>query len=267
MLERPLIPIVSADDPRVAPFRDLKDRDLRAAGTFIAEGEVVLPVLLASRRFRTSAVLLSEAQAKKRAAQVPPEVPVYVASQAVLEAVVGMAFHRGVLAVGERCPARVVDEVLPPAPAPGLVLGLCGVTNHDNVGGIFRNAAAFGVDAVLFDEATCDPLYRKAIRVSIGGSLHVPFAQLADEAAMIDALVTRGYEVLALSPRGDLVIGGPVRPRTDRVALLLGAEGPGLSGATLARCVTARIPMHGAWDSLNVSVTSGIALAWLRAAG
>lgn len=260
------IHIESAEDPRVAAFRSLRDRDLRSAGTFIAEGEVVLPVLLGSRQFRAQAVLLSESQARKLGPTLPPEVTVYVAPLPLLESIVGMPFHRGVLAVGERGRERTVDEVLAPAPQPSLVVGLCGVTNHDNVGGIFRNAAAFGVDGVLFDEATCDPLYRKAIRVSVGGTLHVPFAQVADEAAMIRTLVERGYEVLALSPRGTLTIGGPQRPGSKRVAFLLGAEGPGLSDATLAQCVTARIPMHGTWDSLNVSVTSGIALAWLRSA-
>lgn len=260
------ITISSADDPRVADFRSIRDRDLRAAGLFIAEGEVVLPQLLGSPRFRARAVLVSEQQARRLADRLPTSVPVYVAPQAVLEGIVGLAFHRGVLAVGERGPERSAGEVLGAEASPRLVLGLCGVTNHDNVGGIFRNAAAFGVDGVLYDEATCDPLYRKAVRVSIGGTLVVPFAQVADEGQLLDALVAAGYQVLALSPRGELVIGGAQRPTSSRVALLLGAEGPGLKEETLARCVTARIPMHGAWDSLNVSVTSGIALAWLRAA-
>ncbi len=261
----PFLPVESAEDPRLEAFRSIRDRDLRDAGSFLVEGEVVLPVLLASTHFATLALLLSENRARHLAGQLPESLTVYVASQAVLEGIVGMPFHRGVLAVAQRGPERGVDEVLAPKPQPSLVLGLCGVTNHDNVGGIFRNAAAFGVDGVLLDAATCDPLYRKAIRVSSGGTLHVPFAQVADEAAMFELLVSRGYEVLALSPRGTLIIGGAQRPTSSRVAFLLGAEGPGLSAATLTRCVTARIPMAGTWDSLNVSVTSGIALAWLRA--
>jgi tRNA G18 (ribose-2'-O)-methylase SpoU len=258
------VPIDSAEDPRLADFRSLRDRDLRAAGLFIAEGEVVLPQLMNSQ-FRTRAVLVSETQARRLKDRLPAQVEIYVAPQAVLEEVVGFAFHRGVLAVGERGAARPLREVLSDAPTPSLVLGLCGITNHDNVGGIFRNAAAFGVDGVLFDEATCDPLYRKAVRVSIGATLQVPFAQVKDERAVIDELVESGYQVLALSPRGDLVIGSQQWPTSNRLALLLGAEGPGLSALTLARCATASIPMHGTWDSLNVSVTSGIALAWLRA--
>ncbi len=257
--------IDSADDPRIADFRSIRDRDLRAAGLFVAEGEVVLPQLINSPRFRTRAVLVSETQARRLADRLPTGVLIYVASQAVLEDVVGFSFHRGVLAVGERGAERTVSEVLDAASTPSLVLGLCGITNHDNVGGIFRNAAAFGVDGVLYDEATCDPLYRKAVRVSIGATLQVPFAQVKDERAVIDALIESGYQVLALSPRGELVIGSQQRPSSKRVALLLGAEGPGLSAQTLERCATASIPMHGTWDSLNVSVTSGIALAWLRA--
>jgi len=260
-----LIAIESEEDSRVAVFRALRDRDVKQAGTFVVEGEVVLPVLLRSSRFVTQALLLSTTQARRLADRLPTSVPIYVAAQAVMERIVGLPFHRGVLAAGLRGQPRTVDEVLASADQPSLVLGLCGVTNHDNVGGIFRNAAAFGVDGVLYDEATCDPLYRKAIRVSSGGTLHVPFAQVADEAGMVELLVARGYQVLALSPRGELIIGSPTRPGATRLAFLLGAEGPGLSEATLARCVTARIPMAGAWDSLNVSVTSGIALAWLRA--
>ena len=260
-----LVHVDSAADPRIADFRSIRDRDLRAAGLFIAEGEVVLPQLISSPWFRTRAVLVSETQARRLAERLPMTVSIYVASQAVLEEIVGFPFHRGVLALGERGAERTVSEVLGVPDQPHLVLGLCGVTNHDNVGGIFRNAAAFGVDGVLYDEATCDPLYRKAVRVSIGATLQVPFAQVKDEGAVIDALIGSGYQVLALSPRGELIIGSQQRPTSNRVALLLGAEGPGLSAQTLARCATASIPMHGSWDSLNVSVTSGIALAWLRA--
>lgn len=256
-----LIPITSPDDPRVEELRAVRDRDLRRSDRFLAEGEVVLPVLLGSR-FRTRSLLLSELQAKRLGAGLPEGLPIYVASQAVLEGIVGLPFHRGVLAVGERGPGLSAAEVL--QPGDGVVLGLCGITNHDNVGGIFRNAAAFGAVGVLHDRATCDPLYRKAIRVSVGGSLHVPFAEVPDEAALVSTLEAAGYEILALTPRGELTVGGSTRPRTRRIALLLGAEGPGLSDDVLARARTARIPMAGRWDSLNVAVTSGIALSWLR---
>jgi tRNA G18 (ribose-2'-O)-methylase SpoU len=126
------------------------------------------------------------------------------------------------------------------------------------VGGVFRNAAAFAADAVLMDRATCDPLYRKAIRVSAGATLTVPYGRAADAQSLCDALDHAGFDVVALSPAGafDLSEIAPA-PRT---ALLLGSEGPGLPADILARCRTARIRMAAGFDSLNVATTSGIAL-------
>ena len=141
------------------------------------------------------------------------------------------------------------------------MIALCGLTNHDNVGGVFRNAAAFGAGAVLLDRASCDPLYRKAVRVSVGGSIVVPFGWCDDETACVEALASRGFTVVALSPGGTLEIGRDPPP-PGKLALLLGAEGPGLSATTLARCTTARIPMRPHWDSLNVAAASAIALHW-----
>jgi tRNA G18 (ribose-2'-O)-methylase SpoU len=121
------------------------------------------------------------------------------------------------------------------------------------------------VAALALDGETCDPLYRKALRVSVGGSLVVPFARAATEAALLTALERAGYAVLALSPRGTIELGlaPPDEPLPARVALLLGAEGPGLQVETLAACRTLRVPIAAGWDSLNVGVTSGIALFWL----
>jgi tRNA G18 (ribose-2'-O)-methylase SpoU len=165
--------------------------------------------------------------------------------------------HRGVLALATRGAEVSMDRLLEAE----LVVGICGVTNHDNVGGIFRNAAAFGA-TVLLDRASCDPLYRKSVRVSVGGALVVPFGWCADEGAMIDALGSRGYSVIALSPRGTLEIGR-TPPPVGKVALLLGAEGPGLHDSTLRRCTSARIAMSKDWDSLNVAAASAIALHWM----
>ena len=254
-----------ANDSLLRCFSGLRDRDVRADGDlFIAEGEVVARVLFASSR-RTHAVLFSQPMADKLESLIPPDVKCYVAPEPLLQTIIGFPMHRGVLALADRGPGHTVAEILP-ATGPSLVVGLCGLTNHDNVGGVFRNAAAFGATAVLIDRATCDPLYRKAVRVSVGGTIVVPYAQLTDDDAIIDALAGSGHEVLALSPRGELAIGVDPPPATDRIALLLGAEGPGLSEATMKRCRTARVPMRGGWDSLNVAVTSGIALAWLHRA-
>jgi len=253
-------------EPLLRAFSGLRDRELRGEeeGLFVAEGEVVLRVLLAQPRWRLRAVLLSMQMAERLLPLVPDHIPVYTAPLPLMQALVGFPIHRGVLAVAER------GQEAPPADliAPGgarLVVGLCGLTNHDNVGGVFRNAAAFGADAAMLDRATCDPLYRKALRVSVGGSLVVPYAYAPDERALTEVLAAAGYELVALSPRGELIVGRDPPPAQGRIALLVGAEGPGLSEETLARCRTARIPMHGGWDSLNVAVASGIALAWLRA--
>jgi tRNA G18 (ribose-2'-O)-methylase SpoU len=126
------------------------------------------------------------------------------------------------------------------------------------MGGIFRNAAAFGAAAVLLDADCCDPLYRKAIRVSVGAALTVPFAKLPPGADLIATLEAAGFEVLALSPRGESELD-EVAP-AGRTAQLLGAEGPGLSDAALARAKGVRIAMAGGFDSLNVATASGVAL-------
>ena len=143
-----------------------------------------------------------------------------------------------------------------------LVMVLMGVSNHDNIGGLFRNAAAFGVDVVLLDGACCDPLYRQAIRVSVGGALMVPFARLAADEDVVALLRREGFRCLALSPGGAMALGDV--KRSGRTALLLGAEGAGLPDAVLSRSETVSIPMSGVFDSLNVATASGIALHHLR---
>jgi tRNA G18 (ribose-2'-O)-methylase SpoU len=264
-------------DPRIAPYRSLRDRELRAAfgGTFIAEGEVVLEVLAAQSRYRVASLLLSDRRVPaltSLCARLPETTPVYVAAHALMQQIVGFPIHRGVLALGERGAPDDLDTLLRSRPERSVVLGLSGVVNHDNVGAIFRNAAAFGVDAIALDGETCDPLYRKALRVSVGGSLVVPFARATTEGALVAALARAGYVVFALAPGGAIALGAtaPAEPLPARIALLLGAEGPGLRAETLASCRTLRIPMRAGWDSLNVGVASGIALFWLglaRAAG
>ena len=138
-----------------------------------------------------------------------------------------------------------------------LVLALFGIANHDNMGGLFRNAAAFGVDAVLLDETSCDPLYRKAIRTSVGAALKVPFARLTGEEPL-ELLHRAGFTALALSPQGAEPVAGLRRP--DRAAVLLGAEGEGLPENLLRRARGLAIPMTPGWDSLNVAAASAIIL-------
>ncbi|MFL5082388.1 MAG: TrmH family RNA methyltransferase [Microvirga sp.] len=256
-----LIPVDDPRDPRLEPYRAVRERDLIGRqGRFIAEGEVVLRVLLARSRFRVESVLVSEKRATAGGvlAEVPPRVPVYVVPQAAMSEVAGFAIHRGLLAVGRREPMASPAELLRNAGPVATVLGLVGLANHDNVGGVFRNAAAFGADAVLLDETSCDPLYRKAIRVSVGAALITPFARGGTASALVGALAEAGFEVVALSPAGAEPLAS--YRRAPRTALLLGAEGPGLPPALLARSRTVRIGMAAGFDSLNVATASGIAL-------
>ncbi|MDP4002052.1 RNA methyltransferase [Methylobacterium sp. NEAU K] len=241
----------------------MRERDLVGrARRFIAEGEVTLRLLLGSRaRFRAESVLLAPERWPALAGAIaacPHPPPVYLAAKAVMSAVTGFPIHRGVLAVGLRGPEPDAAAVVPPPPAPALVLGLAGLTNHDNVGAAFRNAAAFGADAVLLDAASCDPLYRKSIRVSAGAALIQPFARLASGQDWHDLSDALGLQALALSPRAaesldDLSV--PVR-----ALLILGTEGPGLDAATLGRARPVRIPMAAGFDSLNVATAAGVAL-------
>jgi tRNA G18 (ribose-2'-O)-methylase SpoU len=254
-----LVHVARSDDPALSPYMLLREKDLvRGARLFVAEGEVVVRVLVTRGRFRVRSLLL---EARRTAAvgdvldMLSDDVAAYVVPQAVMNEVVGFEIHRGVLALGERGPELAPSAVLG---NDGVVVGLVGLTNHDNVGGIFRNAAAFGARGVLYDLTTCDPLYRKAIRVSVGAALVVPFAAIPTASSMLDALCEHGFEVIALTPRGEETLG--TLPPHPRRALLVGAEGDGLPDSVLARARSVRIDMAPGLDSLNVAVASGIAL-------
>lgn len=256
------VPIDDPDDPRIAGYRDVRERDLVGRqGLFVAEGEVVLRVLARSRLHRPVSLLI----ARKRLAAlseiletIPDDVPIYSAGQAVMDAVVGFPIHRGILALGMRIAQSDPADLLAGLPERALVLALSGIANHDNMGGLFRNAAAFGVGAVLLDADCCDPLYRKAIRVSVGASLVTPFARLTPGADLLGLLEGQGFGAVALSPKGAVTLAELSRP--PRAAVVLGAEGPGLAQALLARARTVRIPMADGFDSLNVAVTAGVVL-------
>jgi len=166
--------------------------------------------------------------------------------------------HRGVLAVGKKPEPVSARDLLASLPERAVVLVLCGIANHDNIGGIYRNAAAFGADAVVLDADCCDPLYRKAIRVSVGAALKIPFASFTDTSGFTAMLAERGFEQFALSPRGNTDIRDA--RQAQRLALYLGTEGEGLPESLLARLQTVRITMSKGFDSLNVAAASAIAL-------
>ncbi len=265
-----LITITDPDDPRIAAYRHVRERDLVGReGLFIAEGEIVVRVLARAPRFQVQSLLLAERQALRLAEVwqgLADSVPVYQAGQAVMDAIVGFPIHRGILALGQKPPRLDLDAVLTGLGPSALVVGLSAIANTDNMGGIMRNAAAFGVDAVVLDSDCCDPLYRKAIRVAVGASLLVPFVQLPPGADMVGQFQAHGFETLALSPSGEAELGDLAR--APRCAMLLGAEGPGLGADVLGRARSVRIQMAGGFDSLNVATTSGIVLHHLsRVAG
>ncbi|MBB4566253.1 TrmH family RNA methyltransferase [Rhizobium leucaenae] len=261
-----LIEITHSDDPRIAEFRNIRDRDLVGReNRFIAEGTVVLRLLAeahaAGGDFVAEKVLLLRNRAaglEEIIAAFPPDVPVYVAEASVLDGIVGFHLHRGVLALGRRKAEPDIGAFLDRLPEQALVLAGCGISNHDNVGSMFRNAAAFGADAVLLDETCCDPLYRKALRVSVGSVLTVPYCRQLNDADLLTALAERGFAIWSLSPRGAVDIRAV--PPADRMALVVGTEGAGLPQEILSAFGSLRIPQAPGLDSLNVATASGIAL-------
>jgi tRNA G18 (ribose-2'-O)-methylase SpoU len=263
-----LVAVSDPADPRLAAYASVRERDLVARHTFLAEGVVVLRVLVARaaqepEAWAVRSVLLGEGREAAVAPELealPPEVPAYVLSQHHMNELVGFPIHRGVLAEGVRLRAPTPEALSLRAGPRAPVVVLVGLSNHDNVGGIFRSAAALGAAGVLLDAGTCDPLYRKALRVSVGGCLAVPYARLPTLAggALAAWLRERDLEPLALSPGGKSELSALAPP--PRAALVLGAEGPGLEPSVLTACRTVRIAMAPGFDSLNVSVTAGIAL-------
>lgn len=257
-----IVPVTDPDDPRIAAYRDIRDRDLAGReGLFVAEGKVVLDVLFTARRFAPLSALILENRLEGMRPvleKAPQGMPVHVAPAAVMDAVAGFHMHRGVLAVAARGAPLGPADLVAALPPRALVVVLVGIANHDNVGAIFRNAAAFGADAVLLDATCCDPLYRKAIRVSVGAALKVPFAMGGDAAALVGLLAQAGFAQLALSPAGETDIARVTR--APRTALYFGTEGEGLPAGLMAAMRTVRIPIAKGFDSLNVAASSAVAL-------
>lgn len=262
-LKRRVTRIAEASDERLAPYRNVRERDLVGReGRFIAEGKVVLNVLLSNPAFAVESILILEnrlAGLTEQLSLCPDSVPVYCVSRETMDAIAGFPMHRGILAVGKRNAPRSLDKLVETMPENALAVVLCGIANHDNMGSIFRNAAAFEADCVLMDETSCDPLYRKAIRVSVGAALKVPFAREGSIETIVSKLQNKGFELFALSPSGTRSIYD-VKP-SPRTALLLGTEGEGLPSQLLQRLQTVKIPMSREFDSLNVATASGIALS------
>lgn len=249
------IRVTDPDDPAIALFRDIKERDrIGRDGIFIAEGLSVLTVLLTRSPLATLAILVEESRVPRLPVLAQRgTAPLYVAPQAVLDTIAGFHLHRGILAAG-RVPAPRALAGLPAGPLRLPVL--INLANHDNVGGIYRNAAAFGATGVAVDATTAHPFYRKAIRVGAGAPLTVPtYAAGPDPMGALEAAHVTVY---ALTPRADARLGHTAL--APRAAFLLGTEGPGLPDGMIARASPLAIEIAPGVDSLNVAATAGIVL-------
>lgn len=263
---REVVPISRADDPRVADYLDIRERDLVGRrGRLVIEGKVVLEALVSpASRARAVSVLIAEHRIETlwpMLQRLPSDVPILAAAQSMMDAVVGFPIHRGILAIAEKPPSPTLSQVFADVADQALILVASQVSNHDNLGGLLRNAAAFGAHAVMLDDGCSDPFYRKAIRVSVGAALRLPIVLGHPIGALLDALDDAGFETLALTPSGRDSVA-ELRPGGRR-ALLVGAEGPGLSAAVMARRRTVAIPMHAGFDSLNVATAAAVALSRL----
>lgn len=259
-----VIDIEDPADPRIDDFRDLNSVDRRpdlptGKGLVIAEGVLVVQRMLASR-FVPRALLGTDRRLGELAADLNGvDVPFYRATAEVMAAAVGFHLNRGVLASSSRPPELTVDDVVSGART---VAVLEGVNDHENLGSIFRNAAGLGVDAVVFGAGCADPLYRRAVRVSMGHALLVPFARAAAWPGDLEMLRDSGFRLLAMTPdvTASTLSDAMIELEGSAVAILVGAEGPGLTERTMrASDVRVRIPMSRGTDSLNVATAAALA--------
>lgn len=252
-----------ADDPRIDDYRDLSRADRRpdrpgGRGLVIAEGVVVVRRLIDSPYPLRSVLGVARRLDDLSADLAPFDVPAFEVDAVTMAAAVGFHLNRGVLAVAGRTPGPAVDDLLRGA---RVVAVLEGVNDHENLGALFRNAAALGVDAVLLGPRCSDPLYRRSVRVSMGHVLRVPQATLPGSwPASLGVLRAAGFRVAALTPSADAIPISAAGLAGERVALLLGAEGPGLTDEALAAAdVRVCIPMASGVDSLNVATAGAVA--------
>ncbi|MGE0865616.1 MAG: TrmH family RNA methyltransferase [Vicinamibacterales bacterium] len=254
------ITVEALDDARVADYQHIADhRYMLDRGLFIAEGRLVVRRLLDLRQWAIASILLSPAAADNLSDVLHlTDAPIYLVDQALMNQIAGFNIHRGCLALARR-PAPVTLDRIAAGPL-SRVLVLEGVNNPDNVGGLFRTAAAFGVELVILGPNCGDPLYRKAIRTSMAASLVVPFVNAPQWPAAITDLRADGFTVASLTPRHDAL---PLMdlPRHAKLALVVGAEGDGLTEpAMAASSFRVCIPTTAAVDSLNVTTAASIAM-------
>ena len=255
-----LIRIASFDDPRVDDYRHIADQQwLTERSLFVAEGRLVVRRLLDLRQWPIHSILLTAAAVDNLHDVLDrTDAPIYVVDQLGMNDIAGFNIHRGCLALGRRPATSTLDRTL--AGPLGRVLLLEGVNNPDNVGGLFRSAAAFGVELIVLGPDCGDPLYRKAIRTSMAASLAVPFVQAAQWPGAIRDLRADGFTVIALTP--DRTVA-PIEEifAHSKLAILVGSEGGGLTEEAMrAATLRIRIPTTADVDSLNVTTAASIAM-------
>ena len=257
----PTLAVTSADDERIGDYRALTDLELRTRweppnGLFIAEGELVIRRALRAG-YRLRSVLVDEKRVDQLT-DLPPDATVYAAAPPVLELITGFHVHRGVLASFHRRPNPTLDDVL--AGSRSLAV-LEAINTHTNIGALFRSAAALGIDGIVLSPTCADPLYRRAVRVSMGEVFAIPYAKVEDWPKALSAVRDAGFTILAMTPAPDAIPLQRLSPvQRARPAWLFGAEGPGLSRHALeASDLKVIIPMHNNVDSLNVATSAAIA--------
>ena len=255
-----VVNVTSLDDPRVSAYRHIASPDqLFALGLFVAEGRLVVRRLLDLQEWAIESILLTQPAADALGDVLPKtSAPIYLAGQEVMNGLAGFNIHRGCLALVRRPPALTLDRI---AAGPlSRVLVLEGVNNPDNVGGLFRSAAAFGIELVVLGPESGDPLYRKAIRTSMGATLSMPFVQAPQWPGAIRDLRNDGFTVVALTPAMDAAPLEEIFPHA-KLALLVGSEGSGLTEAAMRTAtLRIRIPTTADVDSLNVTTAASIAM-------
>jgi len=257
-----VIPVDSIDDLRLHPYTGLTDvarRSIRepAEGIFVAEGAKVIRRAVDSGLEPISVMTLAK-WLPTLVDVVGDAVPVYVVDETVAAAVSGFRVHRGALAVVRRPTLRPVADVVRDARR---IVILEDLVEHSNVGAVVRCAAALGFDAVLVSPRCADPLYRRAVKVSMGTVFQVPWTRADPWPEVLDDLTALGFELVGLTPGpGSVDIDTVASRRPPRLAVVLGTEGDGLGADTAARCsALARIPMRAGVDSLNVAAAAAVA--------
>ena len=253
-----------SDDVRLSHYAGMTDMDARlrregSEGFYVAEGSAVIARAIRAGHTPVSTLCIAKWIDEVSSLGLPEATPMYVAEESILRATTGFHVHRGALAIFKRPTAPSVADVIAAA---RIVLVLEDLVDHANVGAAFRSGSGLGVDAIIVSPRCADPLYRRAIKTSMGATLGMPWVRAEDWPAPLGQLVSAGFDVWGLTPRDEAI---PLDEASalghTRIAVVVGTEGAGLSESALESCSRlVRIPMHNDVDSLNVAAASAVAM-------